>query len=218
MTKGKKKKKGRAVKAKAVETPLEASKEALAEIPTVDTDKASEVAVEAPGEAPAGIPAEAESMLDERIRLSAAIEELNKRLAVFEVKPLGPMEDVEYIWVRYRRGFGYGGDQLDWGQIVKLKGLRNDQKLLELGHFQPLEKDAERYQCGVCGAEFYSDVMRTAHGELRHRHACVCGEVFRSAEELAQHQRNCGQWQSVARQVSPGVSAQDMARPRTVQI
>lgn len=218
MTKGKKKKKGRAAKAKASETPVEASKGAPVEIPTTDTDEALEIPVEASGEAPVRIPREAESMLDERARLSAAIEELNKRLAVFEVKPLGPMQDVEHVWVRYRRGFGYGGDQVDWGQIVKLKGLRNDQKLLELGHFQPLEKDAERFQCGVCGAEFYSDIMRTAHGELRHRHSCVCDEVFRSAEELAQHQRNCGQWQSVARQVSPGVSAKDWAQRKTVQI
>lgn len=65
--------------------------------------------------------------------------------------------------------FSYGGEQLDVGQVVRLKGFRNDSKLLGLGYFRlPTEND-DRKTCAECGAVFVADNLRTVHGDNRHR-------------------------------------------------
>lgn len=160
----------------------------------VEEDLQAEVEVGAPDLA---------TVVAERDRLAAALEALEKRLAVMEVTPIGPRENVEEAWVRYRRGFQYNGMQLDWGQVIRLRGARNDEKLLRLGHFQPVDARAERCQCGVCGAEFIGLEMREAHGDLRHNFECACGQAFYWVEELDRHQRQCDQWRAMRRQLSP---------------
>jgi len=67
-----------------------------------------------------------------------------------------------------RRPFNYAKEELDRGQIVELVGARNDEKLVRLGYFAPVEKKAETYQCAVCGAEFIGLTERDYHGKKRH--------------------------------------------------
>lgn len=142
---------------------------------------------------------EVETLRAERDRLAEALERLEARLGTMEVTPLGP--PVEWVWAR--RSFGYDGADIDRGQIFRLKGMRLDEKLVRLGYVQELERDAEHYQCAECGAEFIRIEYRTAHGDLRHQHACICGQVFTSPEALRQHQRVCGLWQSSHRHLTP---------------
>jgi hypothetical protein len=66
--------------------------------------------------------------------------------------------------VMARFAFGYGDQQLDTGQVIRLKGLPNDEKLLTHRYFVPFE-GKETYVCSVDGAEFAEDWQRVAHGE-----------------------------------------------------
>lgn len=67
-----------------------------------------------------------------------------------------------------KRTFGYGGQQLDRGQVLKLKQLPNDRLLVDLGYVSLVPKGAARYPCRLCGAEFLDMKMRDAHGKTRH--------------------------------------------------
>jgi len=77
-----------------------------------------------------------------------------------------------------KRPFGYAGQDLDRGQIVELISARNDEKLIRLGYFAPVEKKAETFRCAVCGAEFIGPAERTYHGDKRHS-----GKVLTPEEE-----------------------------------
>lgn len=66
------------------------------------------------------------------------------------------------------RQFEYGGEELDRGQVVRLKGFRNDDKLLGLGYFRLPTEDDGRKVCAECGAVFIADNLRTVHGSNRH--------------------------------------------------
>jgi hypothetical protein len=68
-----------------------------------------------------------------------------------------------------RGGFDYAGQPIDRGQVIQLVGALNDEKLVRLGYFAPLEARAETYRCAQCGAEFIGIGERTAHGDARHR-------------------------------------------------
>jgi hypothetical protein len=68
-----------------------------------------------------------------------------------------------------RGGFDYAGRPVDRGLVLQLVGALNDEKLVRLGYFAPLEAKAETYQCAACGAEFIGISERTAHGDARHR-------------------------------------------------
>lgn len=67
-----------------------------------------------------------------------------------------------------RRPFGYGGAELDWGQVTELRGLENDEKLTRLGYFESFT-GRETYTCAECGSEFVGVAHREKHGSLRHR-------------------------------------------------
>jgi hypothetical protein len=66
------------------------------------------------------------------------------------------------------KSFTYGGQALDRLQVVKLKGLLNDESMLRHGHFVPVPDDVELFKCGICGAEFVAEAARTVHGNNRH--------------------------------------------------
>lgn len=70
---------------------------------------------------------------------------------------------VEERW-QARFAFSYGGEALDVGQVVTLKGLPNDAILIKHRYFIPYEGD-DPYVCNVDGAEFAEDWQRVAHGE-----------------------------------------------------
>jgi hypothetical protein len=79
------------------------------------------------------------------------------------------------------KSFGYAGEQLDQRQVIELKGLRNDEKLLRHGLFKPLpDENTELYECGRCGAKFLTEDARTVHGVKRH-----AGEKEEPAEIVA---------------------------------
>ena len=63
-----------------------------------------------------------------------------------------------------RLSFGYGDQTLDVGQVIRLKGLTNDAKLIEHRYLIPFE-GKETYICNVDGTEFATDWQRVAHGE-----------------------------------------------------
>jgi len=88
----------------------------------------------------------------------------------------------KYYWAR--RPFGYAGQELDRGQIVELVGAKNDEKLIRLGYFAPVEKKAETYKCAECGAEFIGLAERTHHGDKRHS-----GKALTPEEEDRQTER-----------------------------
>lgn len=67
--------------------------------------------------------------------------------------------------------FGYAGQTLDRGQVVKMVGAPNDEKLLRLGYITEVtEKNPKILECGECGAKFLADNLRLAHGRKRHPH------------------------------------------------
>lgn len=71
------------------------------------------------------------------------------------------------------RPFGYNGKQLDPRQVVNLGGCRNDEKLMGMGYFAPVQKPGkgkkvELWQCGVCGENFLTESDRFIHGNNRH--------------------------------------------------
>ena len=64
------------------------------------------------------------------------------------------------------RPFGYGGIELDRGQVFRLKGMRNDKILVDLGYCQPAGQD--RFACRICGGEFIDLGALDGHGRSRH--------------------------------------------------
>ncbi len=65
------------------------------------------------------------------------------------------------------REMGYGGLQLDRGQVFRLTGMRNDALLKDLHHCEPCERH-DRYPCRACGAVFTELGMLEGHGRRRH--------------------------------------------------
>lgn len=68
-----------------------------------------------------------------------------------------------------RRPFGYGGVDLDRGQMVALAGQVNDKKLDRLGYVVPLMHTDQLFPCRYCGAQFVDLSTLNAHGAKRHQ-------------------------------------------------
>lgn len=92
-----------------------------------------------------------------------------------------------------KRPFEYAGKELDRGQITKLAGARNDEKLVRLGYFGILDSASETFACSVCGAEFIGFAERDAHGKKRH-----AGRALSPAQEDAREEREERMLQEVA--------------------
>lgn len=75
------------------------------------------------------------------------------------------MSDKQYY---VRRPFDYAGEELDRGQIIELKGARNDEKLIRLGYVQELARGNGFRECGVCFKRFTGEGERNGHAEVRH--------------------------------------------------
>lgn len=75
------------------------------------------------------------------------------------------MSDKQYY---VRRPFDYAGEELDRGQIIELKGARNDEKLIRLGYVQELTRGNGFRECGVCFKRFTGEGERNGHAEMRH--------------------------------------------------
>lgn len=80
------------------------------------------------------------------------------------------------VVVNKRDGFEYGRqtadpsipDILRFGQVILLKGLPNDTKLMDIGYFVRFDKETHKKIRCDCGRDFCNDSMRTAH---LHEHA-----------------------------------------------
>lgn len=73
----------------------------------------------------------------------------------------------ERYWAR--RPMGYTDDE-SWehGQVVELRGMANDEKLVRLGYVQPLKVSVETFTCAECGRAFIEPSLRTRHGDRAH--------------------------------------------------
>ena len=67
-----------------------------------------------------------------------------------------------------RRPFGYGGKDLDRGEVVPLTGQVNDRKLNRLGYVVPLLPTDKLFPCRYCRAAFVDLNTLNAHGAKRH--------------------------------------------------
>jgi hypothetical protein len=70
--------------------------------------------------------------------------------------------------VETRRSFNYGGEDLDRGQVIELKGLTGDAALVRQERFVAFSENEQTFQCGTCGARFSSEGAREMHGNNRH--------------------------------------------------
>lgn len=69
------------------------------------------------------------------------------------------------VWAK--RPIGYDGEELDRGQLFRLKHCKNDEKLLRINYVgEPPDEDS--YTCVECGGEFIGIAERDAHGKNRH--------------------------------------------------
>jgi len=63
---------------------------------------------------------------------------------------------------------GYGGKQVDRGEIVELKNLPNDDRLIGLRYFLPYEpKVHSKYVCLDCSRAFVTESHLTGHKQKR---------------------------------------------------
>lgn len=73
------------------------------------------------------------------------------------------------VVVSHRDGFEYGRkadgkpDILRFGQVVLLKGLVNDKRLLDLGYFQKWDPDVHSKERCDCGRDFSNESYRLQH-------------------------------------------------------
>lgn len=71
------------------------------------------------------------------------------------------------VWAQ--RPIQYAGLNLDRGQIHKLQGAKNDEKLLRLGYLAEWKPGIHgRHACRYCGGEFVDLRMLNSHGDKTH--------------------------------------------------
>ncbi len=85
---------------------------------------------------------------------------------------------------------------VDQGQVIELRGHRNDGKLLKVRYLAPCHPGDELVQCGACGKYFVDDAARESHGDRRHAFECECGwapdpDAGDRAKLLATHRLHC---------------------------
>lgn len=68
-----------------------------------------------------------------------------------------------------RRGFGYCGKLVSRGQVIRLTGGVNDEKLVRLGYVHETYAQLDLYVCPDCGAEFGGTGERLSHVRENHR-------------------------------------------------
>jgi len=72
-----------------------------------------------------------------------------------------------------RRPFDYGlpSRPYDRGELLKMIGLRNDEKLVRLGYLQECPPGRDTWECGHCGGRFIDMGSRDGHVKMRHLRA-----------------------------------------------
>lgn len=100
--------------------------------------------------------------------------------------PTATAGDGPRYWAR--QPFDYGALQLDRGQILRLAGAPNDEKLRRLGYVAELDGQITSYECAVCGGAFVGIAERTAHGNKRHAPRLLTPDEEDAAEEREEQQ------------------------------
>ena len=67
-----------------------------------------------------------------------------------------------------RRPFGYGGQDLEEGQLFDLAGLRNDEKLIRLRFCEKVGRKDETFPCSGCGKFFAEEGSLRRHQARAH--------------------------------------------------
>lgn len=91
--------------------------------------------------------------------------------------------------------FGYDQDypNLERGEVFKLAGHMNDQKLIDMKYCVQIKKGTELQECGVCGKQFIDEQTRRVHGDIWHQGRCIdCGmslEQYKDQVAALRHHR-----------------------------
>jgi len=67
-----------------------------------------------------------------------------------------------------KRSFGYAGQKRVPGEVFRLRGMRNDGRIREVGLVRDYN-DKSTLECGECGAEFLTEAARHLHYERVHK-------------------------------------------------
>lgn len=118
-----------------------------------------------------------------------------------------------YYQALYEFGYDEETPNLDRGQVFRMHGHVNDQKLIDLRYVVPVKPKTEVVECGECGALFLDDHARTVHGDKWHSFTCECGwqakpSQMSAAEALRRHRLSC----------PVSAAARDRARAEHLQV
>lgn len=122
---------------------------------------------------------------------------MNSSVSEREAPPDVPM------WAK--RTFGYGGQQLDRGQVFKFKNLPNDRLLYALGYVSPVPVGAPTFACRVCGATFLDVKMRDSHGRSAHEERAFVpppAPERQVGESVDAYRNRLDEWSQVAGRMS----------------
>jgi len=104
----------------------------------------------------------------EKLRARESLEKDRARQRASKVDLLKPDLADSRLRVGRWPDLGYGGREIERGEIFRLQGMVNDAKLDRLGYVERVSSDAEIAQCGPCGKWFVSEFYRSAHGRRQH--------------------------------------------------
>lgn len=94
--------------------------------------------------------------------------------AVTDIRVKAADEVVPGDYAIARRSFGYTADlDVDRGQVFRLTGQINDEKLIRLGYVEPVGAKPSTFPCRTCGKEFVDPGVRDGHGRFRHEPVAV---------------------------------------------
>ena len=106
-------------------------------------------------------------------------------LRMFEGAEKEEMKTDRYI---SKRSFDYdSGIKFEHGQIVELRGLPNDEKLLRLGYVLPYSKDGTEQECIQCGKSFGSTSGYVMHTASHYEKCGICNRNV-APEDALKHQ------------------------------
>lgn len=75
------------------------------------------------------------------------------------------------------KNYGYGGQDLERGEVHIMRGLRNDEKLIKHGFCALLPSKTRLYTCDGCGKEFAEEAYYSQHLASRRHDLELGGDV-----------------------------------------
>lgn len=101
-----------------------------------------------------------------------------------------------HVQALYQFGYDKQHPLLDRGEVIRLGGHVNDQKMVELRFFAPVKPGTVLAECGHCPRVFIDENARARHGEVWHSSTCpACGtEVPKRGDRtqwIIEHRARC---------------------------